>query len=195
MKNAVYWFGFLIVAIVFGTSCKSDGPFVINGIVMDASMNNVTLITGRGDTVNISTMDANPDKVHGVLIDDSVKVTYVKENMGGTTVLKATELVVTKHSPYYYIQGTWLEPNPINPKEKQGITLNQDGTAASVNMATLVFENWNLVPYEYLILESKSIGNGQTIESEDTLRVDKLDADSLVLSKNGFVVWRFAREE
>ena len=45
-------------------------------------------------------------------------------------------------------------------------------------MATLAFQQWNLENGE-LLLKSQSIGNGQTIEGTDTLRIDKLNADSL----------------
>ena len=114
-------------------------------------------------------MDADPAKVPGVLVDDSVTVTCIGEKVGGNRILKATELVVTAHSPYYYIQGKWIEPNPINADEVQGFELKQDGTASSINMATLAFQQWNLENGE-LLLKSQSIGNGQTIEGTDTLR-------------------------
>lgn len=68
-------------------------------------------------------------KVPGVLLNDSVRVTCTHEDIDGVKILKADELTITVHSPYYYIQGTWLEPNPINLKEMQGFTLNQNGTA------------------------------------------------------------------
>ena len=144
-------------------------------------MNDILVVTDQGDTVAISTMDADPAKVPGVLVDDSVTVTCIGEKVGGNRILKATELVVTAHSPYYYIQGKWVEPNPINADEVQGFELKQDGTASSINMATLAFQQWNLENGE-LLLKSQSIGNGQTIEGTDTLRIDKLNADSLVLS-------------
>lgn len=54
------------------------------------------MITGKGDTINISTMDANPDKVSGVLLEDSVEVTCIKEKIEGGEILKATELVIIK---------------------------------------------------------------------------------------------------
>lgn len=41
-------------------------------------------------------MDANPDKVSGVLLEDSVEVTYIKEKIEGGEILKATELVIIK---------------------------------------------------------------------------------------------------
>lgn len=104
-------------------------------------------------------------------------------------------MVVTVHSPYYYIQGTWTEPNPIKPDEAQGFILNQDGTARSVGMATLLYESWNLDDNE-LTMNYKSIGNGQTLEGTDTLTIVKINADSLVLAdKAGKVIWRLARQE
>lgn len=183
---------FLLSAI---TACK-QGPNsqIINGIVYDATMNNITVITDQGDTINISTMDANPQKVPGVLLNDSVKVTCTNENINGVQILKATELTITAHSPYYYIQGTWVEPNPINPKEIQGFTLNQDGTASSVNMATLLIKRWNM-NNKTLTLRYESIGNRQTITGTDTLNVIKINADSLVLAQDSNVVWRLARQK
>lgn len=139
-------------------------------------------------------MDANPQKVPGVLLNDSVKVTCSNENIDGNRVLKATELTVTVHSPYYYIQGTWLEPNPINAQEMQGFTLNPNGTAQSVNMATLLIKNWNL-DNKTLTLQYESIGNKQTIMGTDTLSITKIDADSLILSKNTNIIWRLARKK
>lgn len=195
MKKLIYLSvsaAFLLSTI---TACK-QGPNsqIINGIVYDATMNNITVITDQGDTINISTMDANPQKVPGVLLNDSVKVTCTNENINGVQFLKAEELTITVHSPYYYIQGTWVEPNPINPKEMQGFTLNQDGTASSVNMATLLIKRWNM-NNRILTLQYESIGNRQTITGTDTLNVIKINADSLVLAQNSNVVWRLARQK
>lgn len=177
------------------TSCrKVASTQVINGIVYDASMNNITVITDQGDTVNVSTMDTDPQKVPGVLLLDSVKVTCKNENVDGTEYLKAEELLITAHSPYYYIQGSWIEPNPINSEEVQGFTLNEDGTAASINMATLIMKSWNLQD-KTLLLQYQSVGNGQTLTGTDTLNVVKLNADSLVLSQNGYTVWRLKRQK
>lgn len=195
MKNLIFYsicYALLVSSI---TSCqKVTSTQVINGIVYDASMNNITIITDQGDTVNVSTMDADPQKVPGVLLLDSVKVTCKKENVDGTNLLKAENLIITVHSPYYYIQGSWIEPNPINSKEIQGFTLNQDGTATSINMATLAMKSWNLED-KTLMLQYQSIGNSQAIDGTDTLDIVKLNADSLVLSQNGFITWRLKRQK
>ena len=96
MKKLIY---LSVLAFFAGSisSCKQENhPQVLNGIVYDATMNNITLITGKGDTINISTMDTNPDKVSGVLLEDSVEVTCIKEKIEGGEILKATELVIIK---------------------------------------------------------------------------------------------------
>ena len=48
------------------------------------------------DTVNISTMDANRDKVCGVLLEDSVEVVCIKEKIEGKEILKVAELTIIK---------------------------------------------------------------------------------------------------
>ncbi len=185
----------LVLFLLYGlSSCKNEPVRqTVKGYVVDATMNNVMIIADNGDTLNISTMDADPAKVHGVLLNDSVKITYVKEKVGESTIFKAEELVVTVHSPYFYIQGTWLEPNPINSSEAQGVTLNEDGSASSVGMASLLFKKWMLTD-DKLLLTYESIGNKQTLEGTDTLQVVKLNRDSLVLSSTCGIIWRFARE-
>ncbi len=197
MKTRKSMYALVAVALTAGIySCQPAVPAAesLTGYVADATMNNIMIITNSGDTLNISTMDADPAKVPGVMINDSVEIFYSKEKIGENEILKADSLTVTVHSPYFYIAGTWLEPNPINAAETQGVTLEQGGTASSVGMATLLFEKWEFNGSE-LTLTSKSIGNKQTIEVIDTLVVEKLDADSLILSKAGDVVWRFAREK
>ena len=57
--------------------------------------------------------------------------------------------------------GTWTEPIP-GQEGRQGIELKSDGTAKSVNMATLDYKTWK-VEDEKLILTGTSIGNHQAI--------------------------------
>lgn len=195
MKKSVGTSVFLALLMAGMMSCKkTEAPKSVEGSVFDATMNNIMLINGSNDTIDISTMNTDPQKVPGVLIGDSVKIFYSEKDMDGMKVLTADSLAILVHSPYYYIQGTWVEPNPINPEEVQGFTLNADGTAESVNMATLVFKSWNL-DNRTLTLSSESIGNRQTISSVDTLQVTKINADSLILSKNNRVVWNMARKK
>lgn len=198
MKKNIYALATVAASVLALASCgpKPAAPTTVEGVVLDASMNNITLVTTAGDTLNISTMNADPAKVAGVLIDDSVELTYADTIADGSKVMQAQDLTVTAHSLYYYIQGAWGEPNPIDSAQVQGMQLNPNGTASSINMATLQFKAWNLTTPNTLILNATSIGNGQTVDGADTLTIVKLDADSLVLAdKEGYVMWRLARQK
>ena len=46
----------------------------IFGVVEDASMNNFMLVTSKGDTVFVSTMDQEPSEVGGFELGDTVQV-------------------------------------------------------------------------------------------------------------------------
>lgn len=200
MKNRIAKAALFAAAVTLGwtTACgpKTEKTETVNGRVLDASMNTVTVLTDAGDTLNISTLNADPTRIQSVLIDDSVSLTCRTVKSDGRSVLEALELSVTAHSPYFHIQGQWVEPNPIDSTAVQGFALNGDGTAASIGMETLRFVSWNLTAPDTLILTGKSIGNGQTLPMCDTLTVLRLDADSLILGHgNGHVAWRLGRQK
>ena len=91
------------------------------------------------------------------------------------------------------IEGEWVEPVPGMENCMQGISLQAGGKASSVNMATLQYESWKREGSQ-LVLSGKSIGNGLTIPFSDTLLVEKLTQDSLILKK-GTLVLRYSRSE
>jgi len=65
--------------------------------------------------------------------------------------------------------GSWIQPNPINEKEVQGFILNTDGTAQSINMATLKYKKW-WINSDKLVLVLESIGN--RVSTIDTIKYD-----------------------
>ena len=64
------------------------------------------------------------------------------------------------------IEGSWVEPVPGMPGMQQGFVLDGDGSASSINMATLKYEAWK--------------------------KVEKLTQDSLIL-KRGELLLRYAK--
>jgi hypothetical protein len=89
------------------------------------------------------------------------------------------------------VAGTWIEPIPGMPGKVQGFRLEPDGNASSVNMATLTTERWKREG-DRLVLEGKSLGNGQTIEyrdewtvleAGDVLRLRRADGAERVLRR------------
>ena len=85
--------------------------------------------------------------------------------------------------PAFTLEGSWAEPVPGMEEQTQGFTLHEDGTAVSINMATLQYQEWS-ASGDTLVLTGKSIGNGQTIDMADTLLIVSVSADSLVVRQH-----------
>lgn len=85
--------------------------------------------------------------------------------------------------PALTLEGSWVEPVPGMEEQTQGFTLNEDGTAVSINMATLQYQEWS-ASGDTLVLTGKSIGNGQTIDVADTLLIVSVNADTLVVRQH-----------
>lgn len=116
-----------------------------------------------------------------------------------TLLLAATVLIITmtacnEKKSKVTIIGSWIMPVEGQPGKMQGIRLGEDGEASSINMATLVYKYWEQQGDE-LYLTVKSIGNGVEIEGIDTLKIEKLTTDSLVLNSNYGYTLRYAKEK
>lgn len=85
--------------------------------------------------------------------------------------------------------GSWTQPNPINDKEVQGFELKEDGTATSINMATLKTNKW-WIDGDKLFLEQESIGNGTSAVDTVSYQFEVVDGTTLNLvngeSKDSF---------
>lgn len=116
-----------------------------------------------------------------------------------TLLLAATVLIIAitacnEKKSKVTIIGSWIMPVDGQPGKMQGIRLDEDGEASSINMATLVYKYWEQQGDE-LYLTVKSIGNGVEIEGIDTLKIEKLTTDSLVLNSNYGYTLRYAKEK
>ncbi len=92
------------------------------------------------------------------------------------------------------VVGSWVMPIDGQSGEMQGIRLEENGEASSINMSILLYKEWEQHG-DNLYLTVKSIGNGIEIEGVDTLKIDKLTADSLILSSNYGYTLEYVRQE
>lgn len=188
MKNVIYALSLAAIALTMVACNNPNKENTITGVIIDATMINVVIVNGC-DTMTFSTMDADKSEVNGILIGDTATVTYNGDIKKNNNFANATKLVVNPiQDP---LVGSWVKPiEGIGGFE--GIEIVRNGVATSINSATLLYETWrrdgNLV-----ILTGKSIGNGQTIDFSDSLVIQKLDADSLVLAGNQYFL-RFAKQ-
>lgn len=188
MKKVI--FQVAIVLMVMGVwSCASGVKAPVSGVIVDATMNTITIKTVAGDTVLVSTVNADVTADDGILIGDSVQAWITEAN--NATVLTANKVTVTS-APKATLEGSWVEPIPGMENLMQGITLSDAGEASSINMATLQYSSWAQLG-DSIVLTGKSIGNGQTIEFTDTMRIEKLTMDSLVLTQ-GAIVLRYSKQ-
>lgn len=79
--------------------------------------------------------------------------------------------------------GDWVEPNPIDQNQNQGVRLFKDGTAESINMATLQYKKW-WQNKDSLFLVQESIGN--RVSSTDTIvwQIVSLKGQEIILKNN-----------
>lgn len=187
---------FPVAAIALFASC-AEKPQSISGVVLDASMNTVTIINGA-DTMCFSTEDAQREivsspcacsVVEGLEIGADVQIFYTGELIKGESIqtCPVTKMLITPIS----IVGSWIEPIP-GMEGVQGFKLAPDGVATSINMATLLYNSWTL-DNGTLYLSGQSIGNGQTIDVNDVWTVETLSADSLILKGEALATLRYAR--
>lgn len=83
--------------------------------------------------------------------------------------------------------GSWLEVMPPDMNYVQGMTLNENGSASSIGMATLGYYDWKVDGKTFMI-SGQSIGNGQSINFVDTLEIAKISADSLILECEEYTI-------
>ncbi len=81
--------------------------------------------------------------------------------------------------------GAWVQPETKHTQE-QGFELHKDGTASDINVDYVTYESWEKKG-DYLILNGKNIGSVKR-EFSDTLKIEKVDDDELVLITSGQVV-------
>lgn len=73
-----------------GTEEINDSVHQAQGIVMDATMNGSTMVTSKKDTLYISTMDRNIALEKGLLIGDTLEVSYtITEDEPGINIASA----------------------------------------------------------------------------------------------------------
>ena len=116
------------------------------------------------------------------MIDLVTKKYRMKTLLLAATVLIIAMTACNEKKSKVTIIGSWIMPIDGQPGKMQGIRLDEDGEASSINMATLVYKYWEQQGDE-LYLTVKSIGNGVEIEGIDTLKIEKLTTDSLRYAK------------
>ena len=185
------------LCLMAGCSSKVSSS---KGIVSDATMNTVTIVTDKNDTLSFSTMDANKEEVNGLLLNDTLEVFYTGKYTPG---MPATKLVQYPQSPL--VGGDRDEHGCIGSAgyvwcevQKDCIRLFEKGIRTeavddSDTSAFIVFSPDSNQPNE--ILERRSLPSGGyawNVEDDDTKNVRLIDGlwtisqrDKLIYTQKG----------
>jgi hypothetical protein len=117
-----------------------------------------------------------------------VSLTTISCNQITKQETKHVEVTISKtEEKTNLLVGSWVEPNPINEKEMQGIKINSDGTAESINMATLLYKKW-WKDADKLFLVSESIGNGSSSIDTTKYEIVKLNEKEIELKDRDYII-------
>lgn len=85
------------------------------------------------------------------------------------------------------LMGDWIESNPIDGDELQGIELLKDGKARSINMETLRYTTWYITEGK-LALVAKSTGMPTSSIDTTIYTIDRLTDKELVLKDHDLTI-------
>lgn len=139
-------------------------------------MSVVELVTDKGDTLYL-TKDNEETGQSALIIGDieygnRYAFTMNKEQESLVSLVNMTQLA-----------HMWIQPIP-GMEGQQGFSLKSDGSAESINMSTLQYQKWRIFNGK-LVLYMRSIGNRESFNTSDTVGINLLSDDSLIINRAG----------
>lgn len=170
----------LALAVICFVACADKTVHTVKGTIVDASMNNV-VVASADSTYSFTIEGADTTESNGLLLGAPITVTYIGK-LAEDGSAAATKIATD--ATYCKLINGWVEPNPIAEGEVQGFELQVEGVAKSINMATLVYQNWSLCEDGRLALAGESVGNDQTLPFRELYTIVTLDDNNLVLKNS-----------
>ncbi|MDD3037807.1 hypothetical protein [Bacteroides sp.] len=184
----------------------------VKGVISDATMNTLAIVTQSGDTLQFSTLNAERDTPNGILLEDTATVYY---NGSYTKGMSATKIAVSsrdqtllggdrdEHGCIGSAGYVWCEvlKDCIRVFEKGIRTEDVDGSNASTFIVfspdsaqvELFFSNGN--PNE--ILDRRSLpsgGSAWNVEDDDTKNV-RIENGLWTISQRGKLIFSQKKDE
>lgn len=181
MKKLVYA---MLVVMVMGLIACGDATEQneqsVTGMITNVTENTLMLQSDSGQVYSFSTMDVVMEDINGLLLSDKVQIFYkgeLAENAEPQQVT-VTKIVEIAQDP---ILGCWTQPIPES-EGIQGIKFMDGGIAESINMTSVMYKTWTRDSL-LLILTGQNVVAEQMVDFSDTLTIQTLDDQNLVLLK------------
>ena len=85
MKNT----SIILAALTMACCSPASKEHQTKGIVCDATMNTISIVTANKDTLSFSTLDADKSHVNGLLLNDTAEIFYKGKYTAGMSATKA----------------------------------------------------------------------------------------------------------
>ena len=155
----------------------------IYGVCTDGlAMNTLQLLTDNGDTLTLSTVQANENGRlfgGGFSIGDHVAVLVNRER---NEVVQAVNLNT--------LMGDWVMPNPVDGGSYMGVSIRDGGVAESINQNSLIYKTWRLVNGTLEMMYVRE--GGGNFEEVELYRMFYLSDDSLAFG-NADEIFEYTR--
>jgi len=92
----------------------------------------------------------------------------------------ATDIKVIESDSINPFVGAWKEPIPGQKEKYQGFILNKDGSAESINMATLKYISWKVDSNKIRFIV-ESIGNHISFIDTEFYSIESIDNSTMIL--------------
>lgn len=180
----------LFAACILLAGCNSSpNEESTKGIVTDASMNTVTIVTEKSDTLSFSTMNADKTNLKGLLLGDTVEIYYggnYKSGMEADSIKTVAKVAEDDYSRFFK-NGFRVEA--VDGKEPGIYVVFSDD---SMKAELFSPENENKE-----ILEQRSLPSGEhvwNIEDDDTKNL-RFAEGCWTISQRGKLVYKQAQSD
>ena len=168
---------------------ESDTTVVVNinrdstvyGICGDGSaMNTLQLITDVGDTLNLSTAEANESgKCFGGYQGGDRMAVILRDKSTAKLVINQSALL-----------GDWVMPNPLDGSSEMGVRIKEGGIAESIDQPTMIYRSWKLFNGKLEMVAIRE-GGGDVVET-NLYDIVFIGPDSLVF-KDSEDIYEYSR--
>lgn len=170
-----------LASLCLAAGCRDTAVYSADGTIEKVDSVSLVLTDSEGSKT-FQTKEARITGAGELILGSPARVTWQGEYRKGR---ETAALEVWVSPVYAMLLGQWVEHTP---DYHQGVELRAGGTAYGIGMSTVSVKQWELPDSDHLWMMGVILGSGENTVFEDTLEIEKLTADSLVLREGDYMM-------
>ncbi len=171
----------VLAALSLAAGCRDTTVYSADGTIEKVDSVSLVLMGSEGSKT-FQTKGARITGAGELIHGSPARVTWQGEYRKG----RETAAIEVWVSPVYaMLLGQWVESTS---DYHQGFELRAGGTAYGIGMSTVSVKQWEQPDSDHLWMMGVILGSGENTVFEDTLEIEELTADSLVLRDGDFMM-------